>query len=459
MRRVWAIGVVAVLWACEGSQPAPAAGSGDAQADAPSLVDAADGASGDASASDVAVGDAAPGDAAIADMATGDGAGTDAVGTEVGPDTVADVPPGPDADATVDATDVADVAADAADVAPDGPTDAGPTCCKADSDCGIDQCVVEAQMCKPKPTSGSCWSDKDCAKGQTCQDAIVCPCGTMCKVADKPGTCSSAPPGCCGSDVDCAKGSVCIADKKVCKSQAELQPGQCWSGADCGGGEACTGAQVCPCGAACFAPDKPGKCEEIKPGCCGAAGGTCATGFTCVEGPDVCVKDFSAPAGQCWSNTDCPGGTCKGANICPCGAQCLVADKPGTCESGVSGCCGADTDCGPGQKCVPDKKVCKPTPPPGQCWNDGDCGGGQVCEDEFVCMCGALCGPMADKPGACAAPAACTQVDPASFGMCGAIVGWVFDGKSCVLASGCGCADKCAAVFKEEVACKQACGL
>lgn len=48
------------------------------------------------------------------------------------------------------------------------------------------------------------------------------------------------------------------------------------------------------------------------------------------DGDGVC-KD-APPEGGCWSDLDCPAGArCTGASVCPCGAECLVEDMPGTC--------------------------------------------------------------------------------------------------------------------------------
>ncbi|HEX2672936.1 MAG TPA: hypothetical protein VHM25_18760, partial [Polyangiaceae bacterium] len=47
----------------------------------------------------------------------------------------------------------------------------------------------------------------------------------------------------------------------------------------------------------------------------------------CVAG--VCK---APPSEGCWRDDDCPGSSgCVMANICRCGASCLVADSPGNC--------------------------------------------------------------------------------------------------------------------------------
>jgi hypothetical protein len=67
------------------------------------------------------------------------------------------------------------------------------------------------------------------------------------------------------------------------------------------------------------------------------------------------------------------------------------------------GCCKEDKDCaGPDPVvlvCVGGQ--CKLPAGPGQCWEDADCGVNAACEGEFICPCGALCGPQADTAGKC----------------------------------------------------------
>lgn len=48
----------------------------------------------------------------------------------------------------------------------------------------------------------------------------------------------------------------------------------------------------------------------------------------CVEG--VCKTPVGG--GQCWSDAECPSGSCLGAFVCPCGFDCNQPDKPGFCE-------------------------------------------------------------------------------------------------------------------------------
>jgi hypothetical protein len=78
--------------------------------------------------------------------------------------------------------------------------DAGSGCCYTDEHCGNGQecvggaCKSTSQpgVCKPTAglAAGQCWRNSDCPPTTpTCQGVSVCPCGSLCLVADKPGTC------------------------------------------------------------------------------------------------------------------------------------------------------------------------------------------------------------------------------------------------------------------------------
>ena len=60
--------------------------------------------------------------------------------------------------------------------------------------------------------------------------------------------------GCCSMDSDCSGGS-CV--QGVCKTPPSTG---CWTERDCVNGGLCQGADVCTCGAECFAADSPGNC-------------------------------------------------------------------------------------------------------------------------------------------------------------------------------------------------------
>ncbi len=136
--------------------------------------------------------------------------------------------------------------------------------------------------------------------------------------------------------------------------------------------------------------------------------------FDCVQG--TCEKHVDPPA--CWFDTGCgKGEICIGANVCPCGVNCLLPDSPGKCvPNTATACCKIDKDCKGGVcvngTCTPDI----PTPP--KCYRDLECNKGQHCIGENVCKC-----------------------DPGSPTLCGKILaGICADGNCC--ASNADCNDK-----------------
>lgn len=64
-------------------------------------------------------------------------------------------------------------------------------CCLTDADCPSNYCV--AGVCMTAPSSGQCWSDRDCVAPAACAGALPCPCGARCTVAPRPGSCSAGP--------------------------------------------------------------------------------------------------------------------------------------------------------------------------------------------------------------------------------------------------------------------------
>lgn len=347
---------------------------------------------------------------------------------------------------------------------PDKPGSCGvaPVCTCNGNKCAADQvCLPEPNVCVSPLKAGQCWADKDCAGGQSCQGAFVCPCNGKCPKLTAPGICSAPSPCNCNGNT-CAAGQLCLPDANVCTDP--LKPGQCFADKDCPNGLACQNAFVCPCNAKCAKPTTPGTCGGAGP-ICTCEGKACGAGQLCVADKKVCVDTGNLPAGQCWTDAQCPGGKCEGANICPCGAACFAADKPGTCDQPPQVACKCTgKPCGADQVCAGATGICKNNAElkPGQCWSVSNCGPGQTCDGTNICPCGAMC-LVADKPGTCSGGGggvpACQKVDPFSFGMCEMVLGVVFDGKKCVFASGCGCADKCALIFKDMTACQLACGL
>jgi len=67
---------------------------------------------------------------------------------------------------------------------------------------------------------------------------------------------------CCASDIDCGDESFVPCVNGVCKMPV---PDGCWADAECPPAHVCVGASVCPCGADCLQPDKPGVCKVLGP--------------------------------------------------------------------------------------------------------------------------------------------------------------------------------------------------
>lgn len=275
-----------------------------------------------------------------------------------------------------------DVSSDAGAAADGGPSGAG--CCKANGDCtGGDICVegmFNAGKCLSKSSLalGQCWTNDQCKDGQLCKGTVVCGCAASCKAMDSPGTCADAVGQPCvsgmgGSDTNCGSSNYCrLADDMSCSGW-----GVCTAlPQDCGKQY----VPVCSCYGKTFDNDclanaggqnvkSVGVCPALKPGCCNGPD-DCPDKQACVnaeKGPGVCKAPLTA--GQCWSTEQCNGGTCSGAQVCPCGAFCYMPDKPGSCQGGAGTClvgafslCQAEQYCegvcGATGKCVPKPASC-----------------------------------------------------------------------------------------------------
>ena len=273
------LAVACLLWACSSADAPPtcgATGCPDQTTSTPEDASADDTPSTDASTA----GDAAKDAQQVADT------------SDVGP---ALDSAGPDA-TSADGSQLDGSGPDSGDSGGDSGGDAG------DSDGDADLALPDVPTtCAPASKPAGCCCDGDavaemtctagnwvCPKGTGYQTAEICgswqTCGLPCSLpcpADAGASDAGAPdagpadanaadagasdPLCCGGGKACALGKVCVTD--VCKDSKGLQAGQCWSAQDCSKGQPCEGADVCPCGAMCLLPDKPGSCKPPATTC------------------------------------------------------------------------------------------------------------------------------------------------------------------------------------------------
>ena len=278
----------------------------------------------------------------------------------------------------------------------------------------------------PPPPSGGCAGPQDCGVNETCGDdgqchtgdctIWGCSAGFECVIGDDL-TASCQPEGSgtggsgtggggtggggtgggggggdvvyCGNPDDCAVGETCAPD-------GTCQPGTCDQ--DVGGGQTlgCIYGYVC-------APD--GTCQPQNPAACGEDADCAAlgAGYLCVSG--ICT----APADQCFDQTQCPAGdlcvegkctpSCATNADCPSGYSCDVA--LGICSVPAQPCVitndcgGADVVCVDGA-CVPRSNGA--TCPQGTVWVENGCIPTQsanfVCNADGqrdVCAAGSIC--------------------------------------------------------------------
>jgi hypothetical protein len=143
----------------------------------------------------------------------------------------------------------------------------------------------------------------------------------------------------CGADGRTYSNS-CVAD---CGKVAVAHEGECARDGGAGGqgqggqgtgGHAGASGQAGRSGATCPGPAPPGCC--LKDDDCASAQGAqiCVTAgcTTSSVKAGVCKPQIPSDSTQCWSDADCFGTErCVGAQVCPCGAACLVADEVGHC--------------------------------------------------------------------------------------------------------------------------------
>jgi hypothetical protein len=289
-------------------------------------------------------------------------------------------------------------------------------CCLTAAQCqGDDRCVgltdgpgSFAGQCVAPPLEYECWSNDDCQLPDTCHNASICGCMELCQ--PQPGMCLHPidPPNCCHSNDECM-GAECIGMELGAGGTCEAPPaaGSCYYNGHCAPGEYCVNQSICSCDMNCIS--EPGFCVAYNVNCC-FDHADCEAGQICSStdepnAPGVC-KD-QPPAGHCWDDQHCkPGEVCQGSSICPCDADCMLADQPGTCTLPCddNDCCCDDADCGEGSVCVAHNagNVCLPEQPGNMCWQDSDCGDNGFCQGANVCACQWDCdADGGDIPGTC----------------------------------------------------------
>jgi len=100
--------------------------------------------------------------------------------------------------------------------------------------------------------------------------------------------------------------------------------------------QSCEGEFVCPCGALCGAiANRPGTCVATGAKVCCKDDAGCPDTDECVLAGAIGVCKPIPQLGQkgaCWMDGDCGAGVCKGAQVCGCAQECLVADQLGKCQ-------------------------------------------------------------------------------------------------------------------------------
>jgi hypothetical protein len=246
-----------------------------------------------------------------------------------------------------------------------------------------------------------------CSDGSVCPDGFQCEPVVVCEGGcggGVPGDDNGAPPPDQTCEEYCWEEAICVPVDQYCYSDEQCAPGQscavdlclpdpscpecdvcvgiciddpiqsCWVDADCGAGFICNTWDYCddagmPNGlVACL-----GRCEEVPapPTAC-LENADCATGERCATELDICY---------------CPDDVCTMEQ--PCYSLCVaVPDGTG---------CYDDSACGNGQTCVFDEANCAQDPDgfvacygmcwseivdpePSECFDDVDCGPNAICE-------------------------------------------------------------------------------
>ena len=185
------------------------------------------------------------------------------------------------------------------------------------------------------------------------------------------------------------------------------------------GGSAVDSASISDSGGDSATVDKDSGVSP-PPGCC-VLDADCAAGYCFANSASAtagtCIDPANLAVGSCWTDAECGGSKCVGASICPCGASCLVQDKPGACEK-PNPC--LTVKCGSGGPCA--ISVCNPAN--GQCEPE-PLAAGTACDDGDKCTVGDVC------DGSAAAVCQPGKKDPACEGPIACIYGGMGPGKAC----------------------------
>ncbi|MBZ0119046.1 MAG: hypothetical protein K8H88_18770, partial [Sandaracinaceae bacterium] len=266
--------------------------------------------------------------------------------------------------------------------------------CGGGSYCNHDRCLsgcgpgetcpaVCYGACEPR---AGCYSDADCGPGFVCAHdggpaPLPAPAPFIAPGAPLPavdagapvpsGMCVPVDPG-CYSDADCAPGQTCVADPIY-------YPGEAPAGADriapprgtCQYvNPPCTTDADCPAGQICELPidgggsgARPADPALIAP-----------TGFCRDPGPTGCTSDSECGAGQRCDTSSCFAAPCEPGAMCTdiCHGTCVPSDI-----------CWSDADCGPGRHCNTSGTT---TPPPADSDEPGHIAPpAGYCEDDAAC--------------------------------------------------------------------------
>jgi len=137
----------------------------------------------------------------------------------------------------------------------------------------------------------------------------------------------------CGTDGK-TYSNACLAD---CGGVAVAHQGECAADAGAGGqggGGAGTGGSAGTSGVSCPGPAPHGCCLKDDDCPIGNQGVQSCVTTACQSSSvaGVCKPQIPSDSAQCWSDADCHGTErCMGAQVCPCGAACLLADQIGHC--------------------------------------------------------------------------------------------------------------------------------